>query len=60
MPLTIQSHIVKILDKDFKEIERAGPEDEEVWVITRETPFFGACGGQVGDTGWIYEVKEKP
>lgn len=26
---------------------------QECWVITKQTPFFVSCGGQVGDTGWI-------
>jgi alanyl-tRNA synthetase len=49
--LSINSKVVSIL-KDGDEVSSAG-QGEEVEVVLDKTAFYGAGGGQIGDTGWL-------
>ena len=51
-----EGKILAIVKKD-KEIESAKKGDE-VYVITNQTPFYGECGGQLGDKGEIVDNKD--
>lgn len=46
------SNLICILNKDERIVDNAKKGDE-VWIITSESPFFVACGGQVNDSGYI-------
>jgi alanyl-tRNA synthetase len=46
-PSTIQAII-----RSNREVPSAEP-GEDVEIILEQTPFYGAAGGQVGDTGWL-------
>jgi alanyl-tRNA synthetase len=48
--LEADSEVEKIL-RGKEEIEIGRPEDGEIIVITKETPFYGEVGGQAGDIG---------
>ncbi|MDD5224234.1 MAG: alanine--tRNA ligase [bacterium] len=50
--LQADSKVEKIL-REGVEVDSAGPDQEEIRVITRETPFYGEVGGQMGDAGMI-------
>ncbi len=50
--LNAESRIVAMLDKDGINIEQLNA-DEEGYIITGRTPFYGASGGQMGDIGHI-------
>lgn len=47
-----QSRVVALLDADALPVE-ALKQGEKGFVVTGRTPFYGASGGQVGDTGLI-------
>ncbi len=50
--LKADSRIVALLDEDALPAEALHVGDKG-FVVTRKTPFYGAGGGQVGDTGFI-------
>ena len=53
-----QSDILLLVDEKGKEIKTAGKGDK-ISIITKETPFYGETGGQVGDIGYIQNEKLK-
>lgn len=54
--LTVTSPIIALIhNNNVVDKVKAG---QECWVITKQSPFFVECGGQVDDNGWI-EVNGK-
>jgi len=45
--------IITLLLKDNKEVKKLDKDDEGI-IMTNQTPFYGESGGQVGDTGIIF------
>jgi len=51
--LKTKTKIVEMI-KDSSFVKSANA-DDEVMIILSETPFYAESGGQVADTGWIYD-----
>lgn len=52
-----ESTIIAIIVND--ELKESVQENEECWLITKETPFFPSTGGQVDDQGWFFIKDEQ-
>ncbi len=50
--LVASSRVIALLDKDGLSTEEL-KEEQEGYVITGRTPFYGASGGQMGDLGYM-------
>ncbi len=50
--LTCQSKVIAVLDENAQKTDTLA-ESKHGYVITESTPFYGAGGGQAGDTGCI-------
>ncbi len=50
--LMAESRVVALLDKDGISVEQLD-KDQEGYMITGRTPFYGASGGQMGDIGTV-------
>ena len=49
---SLESSVLYIV-KDFCTVDSVSSSEEEVYIITAQTPFYPQGGGQVGDTGTI-------
>ncbi|MDR0339283.1 MAG: alanine--tRNA ligase [Desulfovibrio sp.] len=50
--LTGESRIIALMDRDGLAVDRLSRGDEG-WCVTGSTPFYGASGGQEGDSGHL-------
>src|SRR3990167_6199159 len=53
--LETDSELIGILDEENNFVKSIDS-GKTAWIITKESPFFVACGGQVNDTGYV-EIK---
>ena len=47
-----ESELIGILN-DENNLINSSDSGKEVWIITKESPFFVSCGGQVNDAGYV-------
>jgi len=52
-----EGSVVAIVDLEGKSIDKA--KDQEVFIVTNQTPFYAESGGQIGDTGVLESAKAK-
>lgn len=48
-----EAQVIGLFDKTAKEIETA-KEGDDVLIVFNQTPFYAESGGQIGDTGIVY------